>query len=189
MKEPMARGTIFRAFRAAALKSWGESGLRELAAGLPPEAREATIDCPVIVDTAWLPERYVMAWYRAALSGPCVRQMPAFLAFIDAMMNEGFGRVRKLLLAVVTAHQLLKRAPDLWKHDHDTGVLEIADLQERQCNVYLHDHVYVSESLSRVAIAEIYRYALTLCRRVHHVEQAAIVENDSSSLRVTLRWS
>jgi hypothetical protein len=187
MAEAMARGTIFRAFRAAAVKCWGEAGLRTLAAQLPENVRSETVDRAAIVHTMWLPESHALAWMHAALAGPCGRQMPAFRTYIDRMMDEGFGRVRKLLLGIVTPHQLLQRASELWKYDHTTGALEVADLQPQQCNVYLRDHVYISESLSRVAIAEIYRYALTLCRRARNVEEATVVD-ESGALRVTLRW-
>src|SRR5690242_11418888 len=99
--EPCARRTIFVGFRRAALALWGEAGLAEIGQLLPEEVRVATVDNVVIVGE-WQPERYVLAWYEAAMSGPAKGNRADFCAFIDRMMDIGFGTVRKLLLQIAS---------------------------------------------------------------------------------------
>jgi len=183
-EEPVARGTILRAFRHAALDLWGRDGMRELVARLPEDARRETADPKVILDHRWFPERHVMAWYQAAWIGPASHRADQFRIFIDRMMDSGFGTIRSALLRLVTPSQLLTRAPALWRYDHSHGVLDVT-LGERGATLRLYDHVYSSTPLSRLAVAEVYRYAVSLSR-IRHVDEQHFEEG--TALRVDLTW-
>jgi hypothetical protein len=181
--EPCARKTLFVAFREAAQQLWGDAGLRDIARRLPDDVRRDTIESPVIAQK-WLPERYVMAWYESAWSGPAEQQAARFRLFIDRMMDSGFGRVRKVLLARATPPQLLEQAPELWRHDHTHGEL-ICDIKPKMATLTLRDHQYTTTSLSRLAVAEIYRYAVSLSRTARTEERHKLVDGD---LQVVLEW-
>jgi hypothetical protein len=182
---PCARRTIFTAFRGAAEDLWGEAGLASLAAGLPPDAREETLGSVLLVDE-WLPEAYVLAWYEAAWSGPAGRSDAQYCRFLDRMMDLGFGRVRKFLLAIITPEGMAKKAAELWRHDHTTGELS-ATTVGREATLTLRQHVYCTTPLARRSIAEIYRYAMSLTRAAG-VTATHVLEADGS-LQVKIRWT
>jgi hypothetical protein len=184
--EPSARRTIFSAFRAAALELWGQAGLDAIGAKMEPECRAATVDAVVLAGD-WLPERYVMSWYEAAWEGPCQRHNKPFLEFIDRMMDHGFGRVRKFLLGIASPSMMVGKAASLWRHDHTDGHFTISMTNPGTVEITLRDHAYVETPLSRLAIAEIYRYAFSLCR-VNEVTMTHSLEATGSLLvRLTVR--
>jgi hypothetical protein len=184
--EPAARWVIFAGFRTAASDIWGPSGLKAIGAGMPDEVRKETVDA-AILSAEMLPERYVMAWYEAVWAGPANGDRAAFCTFLYRMMDHGFGRVRKALLGLVSPSQLAEKAPDLWRHDHDTGTLTVSTVNGGGIFV-LRDHVYLQTPLSRLALAEIYRYALSLARGVHTPTQSHGLDRDGS-LRVRVTWA
>jgi hypothetical protein len=181
-----ARGTILMAFRDAALAMWGEPGLRDIGQRLPDEVRAKTLDVAA-GNLDWVPENYVLAWYEAVWHGPCGQQRDAFLKYLDRMLDSGFGRVRKALLAVAKPSMILNRAPSLWQHDHTHGQLTVESLEAHSGKVKLSNHPYTSTSLGCMATAEIYRYCAALCRAR---EVTAVHYRDpSGALIVSLRWS
>jgi hypothetical protein len=161
-QEPHARRTILVAFRAAALALWGEEGLAAVSADLPEDARRATIDS-VRVASDWVPERHAIAWFEAVWRGPAQKQQDVLVRFVDRMMDHGFGRVRRLLLSFATPAMMAAKAPGLWRHDHTHGVLETR-IEGMTLVARLRHHPYVESPLCRLAVAEVYRYALALTR-------------------------
>ena len=161
--EPCCRKTIFVAFRAAALDLWGEAGLDAIADRVDRDTRVQTIE-PLVITREWLPERFVMAWYEAAWEGPADRRSATYLTFLDRMMDNGFGRVRKALLGFATPTLIATKSAELWRHDHSTGEVRANSTGERSLTVTLRDHVYVSTPLARLSVAEIFRYAASLSR-------------------------
>ena len=121
--EPCARGTNFIASKRAVLDLWGDEGLRIVTALLPNDARRATAEAVVITADQWLPERYGQAWFDAVWNGPAKRAIPEFRRFIDKRIDNGFGRVRRMLLQVATPSTLAPRVPALWRNDHTHGSL------------------------------------------------------------------
>ncbi|AKV03562.1 hypothetical protein AKJ09_10225 [Labilithrix luteola] len=182
--EPCCRRTIFVAFRRAAIQVWGEAGLQEIGKLLPEDARGATIDDVVIVGE-WLPERYVMSWYEAAMGGPAKGDRAAFCTFIDRMMDAGFGTVRKLLLQLASPEVVVGQAPDLWRHDHTHGHLTTKMLDPQTVLFVLKDHVYTTSLVGRLAVTEIYRYALQLTR-VKNVTARHVLSGDELHVTVKL---
>jgi hypothetical protein len=185
-RDMRVRGTVMMAFREAALKCFGEQGLASLGAHLSEAVRRETVDVAAS-SLNWIPESYVLEWYQALWLGPCNRRRDLFLKFLDRMIEAGFGRIRKTLVALATPAMILNKAPSLWEHDHSHGELRLVALEDGSARVSLTAHPYIETSLSRLATAEIYRYCLSLCRvrdvvEVHYREP-------SGALVVCLRWT
>lgn len=184
--EPLARRTIFSAFRRAAVDIWGDEGLREIGAGMSEEARLRCVDA-VVIGEEMLPERFVLEWYECAWAGPAARNRVSYHRFLDRMMDHGFGRVRKVLLGIATPLMLARKASDLWRHDHTHGELTVRDPKERSFQLILRDHPYVESPLARSSIAEIYRYAMSLTRASRVTSRHAL--EDERTLAVTVEWT
>jgi hypothetical protein len=178
---PLVRNTIIVGFRQAASSLWGPQALEHIASLLPPESRHTASATPEL----WLPEQFVLDWYVAAFKGPCDGKTDAFLQFIDRMMDHGFGRIRKFLLGMIGPKDLVLKAPELWRHDHTTGVLK-TEADSKGGRVILENHIYNTTMLSRTAIAEVYRYAAALSR-VREVKSRHHLTPDGS-LEVFLSW-
>jgi hypothetical protein len=159
--EQCAKGTILVSMRSAAKLVWGEEGVAKLAKLLPREVRENTID-RMTLSVGWYPERYVLSWWEAAYAGPAGNKDAEFFKFLDVMMELGFGRVRRFLLKMASPRLVLEKAADLWSHDHSAGTLESVMKTDRSAELVLRDHIYATKSLSRSALAEIYRFAISL---------------------------
>ena len=184
--EQCVRRTILAAFREAAGKLWGRDGLVEIGANMSADCRADVLE-PLVLKHTWYPERYTMEWYDAAWAGPGARRREAFLQLIDRMMDAGFGRVRKVLVGLASPHTVIAKAAELWRHDHTHGslVVDRFDRADRAAGATLTDHVYVETPLSRLAIAEVFRYAVSLAAR-GRVEQTHFMSE--GSLRVRLTW-
>lgn len=180
------RGTVLMGFREAALASWGEAGLQQIGALLSEPARRDTVDVAA-VSIVWMPETYVLEWYRALWYGPCGSSRDAFRRFLDRMIDAGFGRVRKMLVALASPETILQKAPNLWQHDHSHGTLSVVAIEADSAKVSLTDHPYTETSIARVAIAEIYRYCLQLCRTGEVVE--VHYREPNGTFIVCLRWA
>ena len=180
------RGTVLMAFRHAAIASWGEDGLRELGALLSEPTRRETVDIAA-GNLDWMPETYVFEWYNAVWHGPCRTRRELFLKFLNRMIDAGFGRVRKTMIALASPATVLKKAPALWQHDHSHGTLNLIALEPDSAKVSLTAHPYTETSLARLATAEIYRYCLALCR-VRDVVEVHYREPNGTFV-VCLRWT
>jgi hypothetical protein len=103
------------------------------------------------------------------------------------MIDAGFGRVRKMLVALASPETILQKAPNLWQHDHSHGTLSLVALEADSAKVSLTDHPYTETSIGRLAIAEIYRYCLQLCRARDAVE--VHYREPNGTFMVCLRWT
>jgi hypothetical protein len=180
------RGTVLMAFRAAAVATWGEEGLREMGQLLSERTRRDTVDVAA-VNLDWMPETYVLEWYNALWHGPCCKRRELFLKFLNRMIDAGFGRVRKTLVAFASPATVLNKASSLWQHDHSHGTLKLRALEPDSAKVSLIAHPYTETSLARLATAEIYRYCLALCR-VRDVVEVHYREPNGTFI-VCLRWT
>ncbi|HEX5661641.1 MAG TPA: hypothetical protein VFX59_30835 [Polyangiales bacterium] len=179
-----ARGTVFVAFREAALELWGESGLRTLASALPDDVRVATLD-NAAASVGFYPERFTIAWFHAAYAVMSHRSDREFYAFLDSMMDHGFGRVRRALLRLATPGFLIDQAASLWRHDHSHGTC-VSETSRGQGTLVLTHHDYVWDAVARAALAEIFRYGvqLTGAQQVTASHQLT----SPNTLAVTIRW-
>ena len=182
--EPCAAQRIFVASRAAAVALYGDDGLREIAERLPPDVRATLIDSAIITDK-WLPERFITAWQEAVWQGPTRSRDDAFRRYVQRVVDGGFGRVRRLLLNMVTPATICTRAAELWHDEHTHG--EISARPEGNLVVIkLRKHPYVDRPVARVVLAEGLRYAASLTR-AKNVTEAHRVENEALEVRLT--WS
>ena len=182
--EPCAAQRVFVASRAAAVQLWGDDGLREIAEHLPPDVRGALIDSALITE-AWLPERFVMAWQEAVFAGPVRGSDVELRRYIDKVVDNGFGRVRRLLVQLVTPATLCTRAAELWHDEHTHGEIS-AQPTGRVVIIRLRDHPYVGRPIARLVMAESLRYAASLTR-ASRVDQLHRVDGDALEVRLT--WS
>ncbi len=182
--ESKARGTIFVAFREAAMELWGEHGLQLLASALPDDVRAGTLDS-VMTSAGLYPERYAVAWFNAAYAVMSRRIDREFYAFLDSMMDHGFGRVRRALLRLATPAFLLDQAANLWRHDHSHGTL-VSETTRGLGTLVLSNHEYVWDVVARAAVAEIFRYGVQLTGAQQVTASHKITS--PNVLTITLRW-
>ena len=183
-REPCGRGVILRSLRAAAREMWGDEGLRIIAANLADEVRAATLDHRVTRGD-WLPERYVVAWHEAVWTGPAKKDDRTFRTFMDRTMDIGWGRIRRLFLRFLTPIDLFAKAEELWKDDHTHGELRFGVNRTTLIGT-LHDHPYATSEISRRAIAEVFRYALTMTRATNVREHHSL--HGTRDLLVQITW-
>jgi hypothetical protein len=181
--EPRARGILLLGFVEAIQSLWGEEGLRKTTLRLPSDVHAATVE-RIVLAVEWVPEAYVVAWHHAVLEGPCARNEAELRRWIQHATDRAFGQVRRLLLRVVTPELLLRKAAELWRHDHTTG--ELASSREgKTALAVLHDHPYVRDPVASVVIAEVFRHILSLSH-LKNVRETHKREGDS--LVVRLAW-
>ena len=81
---------------------------------------------------------------------------------------------------------LLRRMPELWRHDHTHGILTVS-FSGSQATALLRDHDHVRTPLSRLTAAQAFRAALERTRAKNVLATHAL--DDSGALEVRLRWS
>jgi hypothetical protein len=104
---------------------------------------------------------------------------------IHATVDQGFGRVKRFLLAISTPQSLAPRVAALWRDEYSTGELEATFPEERAVHLTLRDHPYVDDPLMRFVISEVFRYVLGMTR-VKRVSVSYGVRD--AALVVVLRW-
>jgi hypothetical protein len=182
--EPCAAQRVFVASRAAAVQLYGDEGLRAVGEHLPADVRAALVDSPLITES-WLPERFVMAWQETVFAGPVRGSDDEFRHYIAKVVDSGFGRVRRLLVQLVTPATLCTRAAELWHDEHTHGEIS-ADPTGHVVVIKLRNHPYVTRPIARLVMAESLRYAASLTR-VKRVEQLHRLDGDALEVRLT--WS
>ncbi len=184
-QEPCVRQSVFAALRETALELWGRDGLQAIGQRLGDEvARRETVDTGIVGPT-WLPERWLMEWHQAVWSGPAAANEVVFNRFIHRTVQQGFGRVRKLLLNLVTPPTLITRAAELWRDEHTHGELS-ARVDGKIGVLMLRDHPFAHNKLSALVLAESMRHAASLSRCKSASQTHALTP---AGLEVRLTWS
>jgi hypothetical protein len=183
--EPIARALHVVAFRAAALEMWGPTSWDEVLDGLPRDSREALWQGGIVVATGWVAERHMVKLAEAVYQGPAHGSMEVYRNYIQKVIELGFGRVRRLLVQFAHPHTVLRRAPELWRHDHSHGELTIEIEEKSALTVVTHD-VLTATQLSRATCAEMFRAVLSLTK-AKEVKQEHGLDADGR-LRVLLKW-
>ncbi len=180
--ESCCRATQVLAFRSAAFALYGQLGWSEILGLLPPDVRSRIEGA--VLPVGWVPERDLMALAEAVLAGPAQHLECSYVTFVHRVIDHGFGRIRRFMVALAAPAAFLKRAPALWRHDHTHGHLEI-EIDDRAAKVLLVDHVHTTTPLSRLTAAEMFRYILasTRARNVRATHSLA-----GPSLEVRLTW-
>jgi hypothetical protein len=171
-------------FRSACEQMWGPIGYEAIRRALPADVSERTAGMRPLPD--WIPLGDLIAWHEAVWNGPAKRDERTMTQHIHATVDQGFGRVKRLLLGMSTPHSLAPRVVSLWREEYSTGRLEATSLEERRVQLTLSDHPYVHSPLMRYVIAEVFRYVVGLT----HVEDVTVthVVRDSA-LVVVLHWA
>jgi hypothetical protein len=171
-------------FRSACREMWGDAGYEKISLSLPADVRERTAGMRPLPD--WIPLEDLIAWHVAVWNGPARRNEKIMNEHVRATIDQGFGRVKRLLLSVSTPHSLAPRVVDLWRDEYSTGHLDTGRLEERSIHLTLHEHPYVLHPLMRSVITEVFRYVLSLTQ----AEQVSAVHAvRESTLVVVLRWA
>jgi hypothetical protein len=175
---------VLHAMRLAVLDLYGEAGLAEVAALVSADNRAATID-QAASPLGWYPERFLCEWHEAAWRGPGKREDAALCRVVDRRIDFGFGRVRKALLGIVGPEGVLRRAGELWKHDHTHGALTLTfDPEARVATGLLSDHLYCEVPIARRAAAEMFRYIVTLTRGVKTARETHGMQGKALAVRI-----
>ena len=171
-------------FRSACEAMWGADGYQSILELLPPEVRERTASMRPLPD--WVPLDDLIAWHLAVWNGPAKRNEAVFTEHVRKTVDQGFGRVKRLLLSMATPQTLAPRVVALWGDEYSTGRLEAGSLEKGCITLTLHEHPYVHNPLMRTVISEVFRYVVSLTNvdsvsSVHTVRDGALV--------VVLRWT
>jgi len=162
---------------------WSKAGSDEVARALPQEVRERTAGFVPLPE--WLPQGDLIAWHIAVWEGPARQNWESMAQFARLTIDQGFGRVRQLMISALTPAMLAQRVGPLWQEEYTTGTLETLRIDARTVQLKLSDHAYVDIPLMRNVISEAYRHILSMTRarnvRVSH-------EVRGRALLVSLRW-
>lgn len=180
----MAAHRVFVSSRAAVVDLWGQDGLQQVRLYLPAEAH-GLVDS-AIVSEAWLPERLALDWFDAVWRGPARQDETAFVRWVQRTIDSGFGRVRRLLIKMVTPATLCSRSAELWHDEHSHGQLTAEPIGQ-DVFIRLREHPYVAHVRARVMVAEAMRYAASLTRVKSVTGSHRVV--DGAVLEVKLTWS
>lgn len=184
MNEPLAHSRILAAKRHAVVEVFGKTALDEVAKVLPAEVRTETIDAHMT--ETWIPERWITEWHRAVWQGPAGEDTAKFYRFVDAMVAQGFGRVRRVLVKLATPSLMCERAAELWRDEHSHGILA-AVVGKNTAQLRLTEHPYCGSKLAAMVIAESMRYAGSLSARAGDVTAGYSLA--PGALVIDLRWS
>jgi hypothetical protein len=162
---------------------WPGEGLQQIVAALPAEVRERTAGLQPLPE--WLPVEDLIAWHVAVKGGPG-QDDTAFKQHVHATIDQGFGKVKRLLLSLATPHTLAPRAAALWRDEYSSGHLRAHAIDKRCVALTLRDHPYVHHPLMRSVISEAYRYivSLTSARIV-----TAEIAGRTDELTIRMRWT
>jgi hypothetical protein len=183
--EPSARATQLLAFRSAAVTLWGTEGWQEVIDRLPSDARESLAPSRLLVAVGWVPERHLVTLAQAVFEGPAQSSAEAYRAFVHGVIARGFGRIRRVLVQFASPATVLKRAPELWRHDHTHGALEV-EILPLGAVAHLTHPVITATPLSCTTAAEMFRAVLCLTRARNVREDHESAGRDR--LRVSFQW-
>jgi hypothetical protein len=170
-------------FRTACEIMWGSEGVQRIAEALPSEVRERTASFLPLPE--WLPVDDLIAWHMAVKEGPG-QDEALFKQHVHVTVDQGFGKVKRLLLSIATPHTLAPRAAALWRDEYSSGRLEARPIDKRCVTLTLSDHPFVHHPLMRPVIAEAYRYIVSLTSA--KIVTAELLSK-SDELTVRMRWT
>ncbi|HEX6242976.1 MAG TPA: hypothetical protein VFZ61_18815 [Polyangiales bacterium] len=170
-------------FRTACEQMWGQAGIDAISKELPGDIRERTAGLLPLPE--WIPLEDLVAWHQAVWHGPAKRDEPTMLRHARLTVDQGFGRVKRFVISVLTPELLAGRVVALWRDEYSTGQLEAQLVEPRHIELALTHHAYVEIPLMRNIISEVYRYVLSMTR-VQNVRAAHALRD--SALIVSLRW-
>lgn len=182
--EPCVKGLPFFTIRSVLQRELGDEGFARVVAVLPPQTRERTIE-QAVFSRDWVPTRHLIAWYQVIFEVAAGGDEARFLELCRFLIDDSFGRVRRVFLKLATVGIVAKQATSLWSDDHSHGQLT-AQLGDRSLVLTLVGTPIVHDALSRRATAEHYRHivSLTGCRDVKGTS-----DFDGERLVVHIAWA
>jgi len=131
----------------------------------------------------WVPLEHIVAWCEAAIVDvPQSKLRP----FVDHMMDQGFGRVHRVLLAIATPHGVLRRAGEMWREEFTDGRLVAYATSPNTAIATLYDHRFLESPGLRAVVAESFRYTLALSGARDVIEEHG--SEDGGPLLVRFSW-
>lgn len=163
---------------------WGKAAVDgDIAARLPPDVHKRTAGFAPMPE--WLPLGDLIAWHMAVWNGRARQDWEIMARHARLTIDQGFGRVYRLMIAALTPQLLAQRVGRLWRDEYTTGQLETLSIDAVSVRLRLSDHAYVGIPLMCNVISEAYRHVLSMTRArnvtvTHDVRAAALFVN--------LRW-
>lgn len=184
---PPASGLVRRrsliGFRAACEQMWGMAGIETICRDVPADVRERTAGLLPLPE--WIPLEDLIAWHMAVWHGLAKRDEPTMTRHARLTVDQGFGRVKRFMISMLSPESLAARVVALWRDEYSNGQLETLSVSEGCVQLALTDHAYVEIPLMRYIIAEVYRYVLSMTRAGNVTGSHAL---QRGALVVTLRW-
>ncbi len=181
--EQRTKGIILHAMRLAVIDVWGEAGLSVVAQHVSADTRAQSVEQPV-QPLEWVPERFLVEWHQATWDGLARHDDAALCRTINRRLDFGFGRVRRALLGLVGPEGVIRRAGELWKHDHTHGTLSIEVGEGQTLTATLTNHIFCQHPIARRALGETFRYIAQLCRGVKEAKETHALEGGSTVIRI-----
>lgn len=170
-------------FRTATEQMWGDAGIEAIRGELPEATRERTLGLLPLPE--WIPLEDLVAWHLAVWTGPAKRDEPTMTRHAQLTVDQGFGRVKRFMISLLTPELLAARVVSLWRDEYSTGTLEALSVEPQSVQLALTQHAYVEIPLMRYIISEVYRYVLSMTR----AENVKVTHSVSEgALLVSLRW-
>jgi len=186
VEEPVCRSTQLAAFRLGAMSAFGDETWRKAIDSLSAEAKRDLFPSGLPKSSGWVAERHMME-LASAIFDVRDRNLHLYREFIGAVIDEGFGKIRRVLVSFASPQMLLHRAPDLWTYDHSHGRLEV-EYQEKAARVSVEHPQLLRTDLSCITMAEMFR--AILCRtRAENVRERHVREQDETRMTILLSWS
>ena len=170
---------------ASALKLWGDAGRAALRERLPPDVRRALLD-EIILPVSWYPETHFQACNEVVWEALARGDDAAFDAYVHGSIDHLWSRVHRVLMGLTTPHRLARRAPDMWRHDHTHGTLDV-ELRESDGTVRVQGYPYARDGIMGRGQTEALRYILSHAR-VHEVRATHAIDEQGTFV-ATLSWS
>lgn len=178
----MIRRFYLVALRDAARDLWGGTAENAIVESIAEREREEVLDGK---RPEWISERVIISYGLATWEGPAARDRPTMNRFLRRHVDHGFGRVRRFLLGLAQPARFFEQIPTYWRQDHTRGVVT-AHVEPGLGVVELRDHPYAETVHMRSAIAEIFRYTVSLMRARNVTETHALASDGSLVMRI--RW-
>jgi len=166
-------------------KLWGDAGLATLRERLGPDARAALLD-EIIMPVSWYPETYFETCNEVVWASLARGDDAAFDAYVRGSIDHLWSRVHRILMGFTTPHRLARRAPDMWRHDHTHGQLDV-ELRENDGTVRVQGYPYAPGGIMGRGQTEALRYILSHAR-VKEVRAAHELDAQGTFV-ATLSWA
>jgi hypothetical protein len=162
---------------------FGNDGCRKIIEALPEEVRERTASVAPMPE--WVLVDDLIAWH-VAVRTDLGRDNATFTRHVHKTVDQGFGKVKRMLLRMATPHTLAPRAAALWRDEYSSGRLTARTIDERCVTLTLRDHPYVRHPLMQSVITEAYRYIVSLTAAETVTAESTV---ESNELTVRMHWT